>query len=280
MVGGIARLDSLFLAAARYRNIARQEVEQVIAIAPEAIRSSPCFLDRLTGLWRYEFGEPLELSGDTEVFGTHMYHLVDRLYDVLACARQRLNSGQLVPYLARLADPKKHADLLVEFAPILRLAANVQTDYEVSGYGDGNSTVDWLIRPTEGPPILLDVKNRIKDLLESLTRTAAGERAPDGTAPIPAHNPDLLFRSVEQKFRTHPPAEMVQAIWIRTDLKQEETELSAFRRLDPSKVHVAILGDWSDDVHILANDLAAKEHVMRAFRISESPRFVFEPTHR
>jgi hypothetical protein len=59
---GVARIDSLFLAAARYRGVAREEIEHVIALIPHAITTSPSFLDRLTGLWRYEFGEPLDLK--------------------------------------------------------------------------------------------------------------------------------------------------------------------------------------------------------------------------
>jgi hypothetical protein len=206
-----------------------------------------------------------------------MHHSVDHLDDVLTCAKQRLKSDQLTTYLARLADPKKHADFLLEFAPILRLAADVQTDYEVCGFGTGNSTVDWLIRPTEGPPILLDVKNRIKDLLESLARMAAGERAPDGTAPSPSHDPALLFRRIEQKFRAQHPREFVQAVWIRTELKQElEALRHAFEALDSGRLHVAVIGDWHNDVPVLANSEAAKEHLIRVLRVAESGRFVFQ----
>lgn len=277
MVGGIARLDSLFVAAGRYRGIGREEIEQVIAIVPEAIKSCPCFLDRLTGLWRYEFGDPLALPSGNVVFGTHMYHEVDRLYDVLACAKQRLTPEKLSSYLARLANPQKHEDLIAEFAPVLRLTVDVQVDYEVAGFGDGNSTVDWFVRPPEGPPVLLEVKNRTKDLVESLARMDAGERSPEGTAPVPAHDHAMLFRSIEQKFRSRSSAEIVQGVWIRTNLRQEETELSrAFDCLDATKVHVAVLGDWQDDVHVLANDAFAKEHVIRVFRLEESRRFVFQ----
>jgi len=277
LVGGIAELPDLFAALGRARGLPREEVEGIIQLLPEPIKRSPCFLDRLTGLWRYDFGMPfVELPGDGVVLGTHMYHEVDRLYDVLFCARRRLGEEQLSSYLNRLADPNKHEDMLTEFAPILRLDPAVEVQYEVSGYGEGNRTVDWLIRTGAQPPLLLDVKNRRKDLLESLVRIHAGERDPAESAPMPAHDPSMLFASIEQKFNRRPHDEMIQGVWIHTSLKQEETELeTVFGRLDAQRVHFAILGDWNDDVCVLARDSAIKNHVLVVLRVRESRRFVF-----
>lgn len=277
MVGGVANLESLFVSLGRYRGIPREKIEEVASLIPEAIRRTPCFLDRLTGLWRYDFGEPfVGLPGGGVVLGTNMYQPVDRLYDVLAGARRRLPADQLANYLSRLADAKKHDDLLFEFAPILRLPEDTEASYEVSGHGEGNRTIDWVIKPKVGPPIAIDVKNRTKDLLESLIRLQAGEREAEGTAPAPIHNVDLLFTSLEQKFRSRAATEMVQAAWIGTDLKQEETELAvAFGRLDGTRVHVAFLGDWNDDVYTLAHDDFARQHASRVLGVRESRRFVF-----
>ena len=111
LVGGIAELSSLFVSSARYRGIARATADDIAAMVPETIRGTSCFLDRMTGLWRYDFGEPFsDLPGGSIVLGTHMYPLVDRLFDVLNCARQRLTAEQLPIYLVRLGDPKKHDD--------------------------------------------------------------------------------------------------------------------------------------------------------------------------
>jgi hypothetical protein len=205
-----------------------------------------------------------------------MYQPVDRLYDVLACARCRLKSDQLANYLQRLADPRKHDDLLFEFAPILRLQKEVDASYEVTGYGEGNRSVDWLIRPSSGSPIALDVKNRTRDLLESLTRLQAGAREADGTAPEPIHDVGLHFVGVESKFQPRSVKEVVQVAWIGTDLKQEETELlGAFGRLDTTRVHVALLGDWENDVYTLGQDASARQHVVGVLGVRESRRFVF-----
>jgi hypothetical protein len=235
-----------------------------------------CFLDRLTSLWRYDYGEPFDnLPGDMKVFGTNMYNEVDRLFDVITFARCRLDADHLSDYLHRLKDLKKHQDYLFEFAPILRLDSSVKVDYEVAGYAEGNGTVDWLIH-SEPVPILLDVKNRTRDLIEALVRIQLGERDPDGTGPAPAHDLSLLFRSVEPKFRKRSPSEVIHAVWIVTTIKQEESELqAAFAKLDASRVHVAIFGDWGDDVYILANDAQAKETVLEVLHIRESRRGVF-----
>jgi hypothetical protein len=276
LVGGIADLSSLFISLGRYRGIAREDVERTAALVPESIKQAPCFLDRLTGLWRYDFGEHVILPDGSFVFGTNAFQPVDRLYDVLACARRRLPINQLNNYLARLADPRKHDDFLFEFAPILRLPVAIEVSYEVPGHGEGNRTVDWFIQPTSGPPIALEVKNRIGDLVESLTRAQAGVREADGSAPVPIHDPSLLFVDLESKYGPCAPTEIVHVGWIGTDVKQEEAELKvAFGQVDQERIHVGLLGDWEDDVYTLSHDADAREHVMRVLGVRESRRFVF-----
>jgi hypothetical protein len=204
-----------------------------------------------------------------------MFHEVEKLYDVLACARHRLPADQLPSYLSRLGDAAKHEDTLVEFAPILRLDETVELTYEVEGQGEDNKTIDWMIRSGD-QVLLLDVKNRTRDLLEGFARIQAGERDPDGSGPAPLHDPSLLFRSIEAKFKPCGPGPIVQSAWVHTALKQEETELlSAFGRLDRARVHVVLLGGWADDVYILASDDAAKKQAVRLLQVRESRRFVF-----
>jgi hypothetical protein len=276
LVGGLAALPELFLASARWRGRERSDVEQLISIVPDPLRTLPCFLDRLTSMWRYDYGNPfVDLPGGGTVFGTNMYHEVDRLFDVLDCARRRLSASQLANYIQRMADPNKHEDILVEFMPILRLAASVSVDYEVVGYGEGNKTVDWVLR-SEGVHVALDVKNRTKDLLESFALLQATEHTTGDRAPAPMHDPAILFKGVESKFKERRPDDVIQAVWISTALKQEVSELAAaFAKLDAGRVHAAILGDWGDDVYIWANDPAARERLVRVLGVRSSDRFVF-----
>jgi hypothetical protein len=179
LVGGIASLPDMFVAITTSRQLPRGDARNVASVIPESILSAPCFLDRLTGLWRYDFGNPFDaLPGDQVVFGTNMYQPVERLFDVVSCAMRRLAPDQLADYLKRLADPNKHDDLLVEFAPIVRLGPDVALGYEAEGYGQGDRKVDWLVSAHGRPPVLLDVKNRARDLLEAFIRIQRGERDP------------------------------------------------------------------------------------------------------
>src|ERR1035437_671530 len=91
LIGGLAALPELFRASAKWRGMSREEVDEVICLVPAPILELICFLDRLTSLWRYDYGEPFDnLPGNQMVFGTHMYNEVDRLFDVIDCARRRL----------------------------------------------------------------------------------------------------------------------------------------------------------------------------------------------
>jgi hypothetical protein len=275
LIGGLADLPDLLSALATLRGIPRSEADGVVAQLPAELRSAPCFLDRLTATWRYIFGEPLVgFPNGQVVVGTHMYHEVSRLFDVVACAQKRLPPNSLFTYLTALDKREKHEDALVEFAPILRLDSESEAVYEVAGAG--NARIDWRISTPEQKTLLLEVKNRIRDLFEGLCQLQAHAGTTDAS-PEPAHDANLLFRSIENKFSPHGTNEVIQAVWIKTDLKQEETELqTAFGRLGTERVQVAVLGDWGDDAYVLANDDAAKELVLRTLRISESRRFVFQ----
>jgi hypothetical protein len=275
-VGGLAALPELFRASAKWRGMTREEVDEVVRLVPAPILELTCFLDRMTGLWRYDYGEPFHnLEGELVVFGANTYNEVDRLFEVLNCARLRLVDEDLSGFLHRLTDPSKHQNFLFEFMPIVRLDSSIKVTYEVAGYGEGNHTIDWLIR-SDNVSLLLEVKNRTKDLMESLVRFQRGERGPDGTAPAPTHDPSLLFRSVQPKFKPCNTSPIIQAVWVATTIKQEESELlAAFAKLDSSRVHVAIFGDWGDDVYILANDCSAKERTLDLLGLRESQRAVF-----
>ena len=277
LVGELSTVPEILGRIARASGLTSEEAAAVVRLCPSAIAEAACFLDRRTGLWRYEFGLPFaDLPGAGTVLGTHMFHPVDHLFQVLRCARERLSDEKLASYLLRLAVPNKHEDLLVEFVPIVRLRRDIAVEYEVPGYGTGNQTIDWRITPRSRCTVLLDVKNRTRDLMEGLARIGLGERSPSGTGPAPMHDSSILFRSVEAKFGRQTPADCLQGAWICTYLRQEERELhDAFRKLDSNKVHFAILGDWRSDGYILVADESLRDPVRELFLITESKRFVF-----
>jgi hypothetical protein len=276
MIGGFANLTDLLLALAVNSGVDRSDADHVIQLLPERLGGAPCFLDRLTARWRYVYGEPFDgLQSGQVVYGTHMYLEATRLLEVLSCAQKRLQSDVLKNYLTVLDDPIKHANALVEFAPILRLDNACVVDYEVPG--EGNFTIDWSICASEGRHLLLEVKNRVKDIYEGLCNLPLN--AAEASEPVsePTHDPNLLFCGVEKKFPISDVSKVVQGVWIKTEVKQEEAELrAAFKKLDPRRIHFAVLGDWESDAYILAQDEEIRPFIAHSLEINESRRFVFQ----
>lgn len=275
-VAGIAELPDLLISFELLRGRSNADAQALAAMIPAALRGAPCFLDRLTGLWLYDFGDPI-MTGQGVVYGGGTtWHRLTRLIDVIACAQARLDPPAFADYVARLEDPTKHADLLFEFAPVLRLDPITKARYEASGESPGNKTIDWRIEAEDGFAILLEVKRREADFISSVERIASGERAEGGRVPAPEHDTDLLFRSVEAKFRPRPSDTTPQGAWIGTALMQEAAELEeSFLRLDPTKVHFAVLGTWDGDVHLLSREGVPREKILQLLRVREVDRLIF-----
>jgi hypothetical protein len=274
VVGGRAALSDALRAEGAGARLERQAIDELLGELPPVLLGASCFLDRITGLWRYEFGLPYTVR-DQLLWGTHMWLPVKNLFDVLLSARERLSEEERARYLSRLATPEKHEATLVEFVPILRLHSDlaVEADFRT---GVGNRDVDWRIHNPNGPPVLIDVKKRSRDLLEMVERLAQGERDPDGTGPAPTHDASILFRSIEQKLQTNAPECQLQGAWIVTDVKQENEEIvNAFEALDPQKVHFAVLGGWKPGVAVLCHREEDAAILMELFREQPSNRHFF-----
>jgi hypothetical protein len=253
-----------------------EEIDVVVSSLPQNLLGVRCFRDPLTNRWRYEFGQPFTLDATEKLLlGTHMWTPVATLLAVMRCACNRLRVDKRSQYLRRLADPVKHQDTLAEMAPLLRVVGLVPADFEVSGDGVGNRTIDWKIGPVLGRTVLVDVKDRIGDLLQLLDRQYV--EGTDGIAAAPIHDAGSLFRSVDIKLRAVDPVSCLQGVWILTQVKQEDVELeNAFSSLDPTKVHFAILGDFERDVHMLARHADDKRFLTDLFGVTESKRFTFK----
>ena len=248
-------------------------IAALITALPSNLHRALCFEDKLTGLWRYEFGEPLYLKRlEQLLWGTHMWVPVVHLRRALDCLLSRVSAEKHKPFLARLDDRQKHLDVLSEMIPLLNIGQGVAADFEVAGLGNGNRTVDWRFGPIDGREIVMDVKRRSIDLIRQLDQLTPGQKSPE-----PSHNPAVLFRSVEKKLVDADPASRLQGVWVVTDIKQEGSDLSdAFQALDPAKVHFAILGDWERDAHILIRREEDRSFLLNAFGLQQSPRFTFQ----
>lgn len=201
LVGGVANLPDLMVAFARLKGIQRPDADRIVSLVPTELNSALCFLDRLTAIWRYIYGRPFTGLPDGKiVLGTHMYHEVDRLFDIISCAQTLLTSQSLSAYLKAISDRAKHEDALVEFAPILRLDLDSCPVVEYETPGAGDNTIDWLIRIPERIDLLLEVKNRAGDLFEGLCRSQselAGRRrriartSPRRQSPVQEHRKEV-----------------------------------------------------------------------------------------
>jgi hypothetical protein len=270
LVGGKSTLAACLRAESGSRGWPEAAREALLATVPPPLLACECFHDKLTGLWRYEFGEPHRVRSEL-VWGTHMWSPVPVLLDVLACARQRLPPQKLAAYLALLGNPAKHQEYLAEMLPMFRVDPAIPAEHEARLMGAGNKTIDWLVGPVDGRRVLFDVKRRFADFIAMMDGLSADDAA------APGHDVGLLFRSVEGKFRHSNPDQLLQGAWIVTDIKQDEAELGGtFAALDAGKVHFAVLGDAEADVHVITRRPEDRGFLLRLFQANESTRFVFD----
>jgi hypothetical protein len=238
----------------------------ILSYIPSPLIQAEAFLDRMTNLWRYEFGIPYTVNGSL-VWGTDMWVLADNLVQAIKTVCSKLNEAQRTEYLNRLNVPEKHLDVLVEMIPGCKVGTDVIVDFEVTGHGVGNRTIDWLLRPDGGKHILIDVKRRMTDFIHNISNQEETINS--------AHDHSLLFRSVESKFNSASPKGILQGVWIVTNIKQDiEKLLTAFEQLDSTKVHFAVLGDWNNDVFVLSRCEADKDYILGVLGLNESNRFL------
>jgi hypothetical protein len=271
VVGGKDTLRNRFLAEAANHLLTSEQANSMFSIIPEPLANADAFLDKMTGLWRYEFGLPYDIA-QSLVWGTHMWAPVENLFAAISSAHARLPTDRRAAYLQRLADPDTHQATLVEMIPAYKVSAAVPVEFEVAGLGDGNRTVDWVIGPHMNRTVLLDVKRRTTDFISQMVQMSVnGAEAP------PNHDPALLFRSVEQKFISIEPDVQLQGVWIHTNIKQDEDRLlDAYADMDESKVHFAILGDWKPDAYVLVRREQDRRYLIDLFQIEPSSRFTFK----
>jgi hypothetical protein len=276
IVAGKAPMRERWPAEAAIAGLDEKVAERLFSLLPPALATAECFLDRLTNLWRYEFGLPFSIGEHQKLLGTHMWQPVRSLVDVVSCAAGRLSQEQQRTYFDRLARIEKHEDVLVEFLPVLHLKASIHADFEFPT-GVGNRDVDWRILPPLSPPVLIDVKNRRRDLIEFIEQIDSAPGPLAGEKPAPVHDVSLLFRSIEVKFAAAHPDTQLQGAWISTELQQEEEELEeAFLVLDKEKVHFTVLGGWEPGLTILARRESDKALLCNLFGEEDSGKFRFK----
>lgn len=271
MVEAKSTLREKLMESAMMLGLSADAAVQRLASVPAPLINAGAFFDKMTKLWRYEFGVPFEIGGKL-VWGTHMWTPVNELHMAICAANMHLSNEKRLAYFDRLNSPGVHAITLSEMIPGERIRLGVAAEFEVSGYGVGNRTVDWAFHP-EGRTVLLDVKHRSADFIQQI-----GQIEGHTIAPPPDHDPALLFKSVEKKFASADPNVVLQGAWVATHVQQSEASLNkAFASLDPDKVHFAVLGDWRADVHLLVRREVDRPYLLELFTATRSDRFTFAP---
>src|ERR1700676_3101694 len=72
LIGGVDTLLVRLAAEGRARGLSEDLSNAVVAMLPPNLAACGCFLDRLTGIWRYEFGLPHRI-GNELIWGVRMW---------------------------------------------------------------------------------------------------------------------------------------------------------------------------------------------------------------
>src|SRR5688572_4002357 len=102
VVGARASLRDRLFEDFSLAGISSEEAKRLLSAVPRLLLESGCFLDRITGFWRYEFGIPFTVNDNKNlVWGTHMWVPVTNLHAAMLAAHQRLDSRKRKEYFER-----------------------------------------------------------------------------------------------------------------------------------------------------------------------------------
>lgn len=252
------------------------QAEANFRMLPFDLRNAPAFFDKLTKLWRYQYGEPYgSLPEGKVIFGTPQCPEVEILYRAISFIQRHLPNTKIVEFLDRLSDRAKHLDTLAELSPITRLTVAARVSHEPPGVACGQRCIDWLIEPsTRLPTVLLEVKHRIRDVIDMATRSIPALSAGSREMLPPAHDVSALFRDTIDKFAPANPSERLQGAWIFCPVKQIRRDVERyFGDLDPTRLHFALLTNWHQYVAGLWRIEAHHQYILDMFNVTESNDF-------
>jgi hypothetical protein len=271
----VADFKICFVRHALIQSIPEAEALRLFEMLPFELRQSDCFEDALTGLWRYDFGTPpITLPGGGQIVGTPHFQEVRVLVRVIYLACRVLQNDRLSQYIHRLANKEQHPDVLAEFQP-LQHRVNLR-GIENEAAGVGNKTIDWLIPDDGQPPLYVEVKSRIRDLIESFESLHFAQSLGIDEIPAPHHDPALMMRSTTDKFPSRDSSAALHCLWIAAHLKQEANETRrAFGQLEAGRIHVVVFGGWTKEASLIGERPEDIEAVASRLDITPSDQFLF-----
>ncbi len=219
-------LVDAFVAEAAPLGVSATSALESFKMLPQPLKEAPAFVFLVTGKRHYYFGEPLRLSGQGGAVGSPQAPSVENLVRAVLAARQWLSQAQLAHFLARLGDPGKHEDALVEMLAVSRVQDGAHLEYEPPGVAVGNKRIDWLIRTRGSAELLVEVKNRIQPLVKEMMRLQPGLDAGQSAIPgIPPTDFEILFRDTADRFPPAASAKRTQGVILFLNLKVPQAEL-------------------------------------------------------
>ena len=230
--------------------------------------------DKMTGLLRYEYGNPLTNVAGRRVWGTHQLPEPWQLYVAVRAANRYLGRSDLAEYLSRLKDINKHSDALLEMRPVGHLPPNAKVDYEVPGRK--NRRIDWRVR-IGFVKVVFDVKNRVKGAINHFADIVAELEKGNRSPPVPKTDPEAFFRSTEIKFRQNFSPLILQGVWTHVHIKESSAVLEQYFRKNVNRFRIdfLIIAGWTDECYILARSSRQKDLIKRLFGLKETMNFVF-----
>jgi len=257
---------SALIEYAKSKNIDEGEARKVFNLIPDSLKETQIMKHPLKKqIMLYEFGNPYNNIGDnnTVVFGSDQFPEISVLFNGIRSLIYHTNYSvvQLRTLCKKLEDRDKHLDFLSELDPIMRPSVDFKAKYEEQSYAKDGKNIDWLISFEDGTSFLIDVKNRIKALIENLSQNNESlQSAPSAKS---------IFDSLEEKFNVTQNT-MLQGVWIRTDIYYDDNSLrEEFNKLDKNKLQFAVLTHFEGEARILSWSEEIKKNIISKFSLTE-----------
>ena len=123
LVGRTSTIVEAFIARGANRGDSRIYATELVRMLPQELKEAAVWQDRLTNLWRYEYGLPYEaLPNDTVAVGTNGTSRSTSFTTLSSLGQTTISRGeQSLGFLSRMADRGKHEDVLFEMRPVLKI---------------------------------------------------------------------------------------------------------------------------------------------------------------
>ncbi len=230
-----AQLIDVFIKEAASLGVSNTDAERLFKMLPQKVRFAPAKKFKLGEEWRYEYGKPFHLSGNSKGFGVpYQAPLVISLVRATLVAERSLTQTQRRPgssWWNQLEKPGKHFDGIVEALAVANVNQDYSLSYEQDGLGVGSSRIDWVLQTKENRKFLLEVKNRPGQSAQELTRIQSTSKIQGDSSQIngePNTDFNMLFKSSFDKFLPASTSAYIQGVILFLGIKIPSAQFAGF----------------------------------------------------